>query len=229
MWHTVIVTSSEFENFFALRCPQYEIKVDDNLRPFKSKDQIKRVFGNQPDMSESYFRRCNRGQAEIHAMALAEAMWDTYNISNPKLLQPGEWHIPFGEDLNDDNDFTIYVQEHRHSEGVYEGKIVNQLKIKIATARQARVSYYDFLGKKDFVSDERLYYRLLGPPLHASPTEHCARAMTQKEHESCSRTILKPTSDIDGPLEFIQEGGWLGNFRGFIQLRKMLPNENITK
>lgn len=32
----------------------------------------------------------NKGQAEIHMMALAEAMWDAMNESTPKILQENE-------------------------------------------------------------------------------------------------------------------------------------------
>lgn len=31
MWHKVVLTSSEYENFFSLRCPSYEIDLD-NLK-----------------------------------------------------------------------------------------------------------------------------------------------------------------------------------------------------
>ena len=37
------------------------------------------------------------GTSSRHIQALAEAMWDARNESTPKLLQPGQWHIPFGD------------------------------------------------------------------------------------------------------------------------------------
>ena len=60
-------------------------------------------------------------------MALAEAMWDAYNESNPKQLKAGEWHIPFGDDIKPET---------------YEGyRDWSERAIKIATARCAQVSY----------------------------------------------------------------------------------------
>lgn len=61
-----------------------------------------------------HFLKQNEGQADIHMMALAEAMWDAYNESTPKVLKAGEWHIPFGDDIDGQKlvdlelDFLIY-------------------------------------------------------------------------------------------------------------------------
>ena len=41
-----------------------------------------------------------QGFGNAVGMALAEAMWDAYNESVPKQLKAGEWHIPFGDDIN---------------------------------------------------------------------------------------------------------------------------------
>lgn len=73
-----------------------------------------------------------------------------------------------------------------------------QLAIKIATARCARVSYLNFEGKDDYEADIRLHDMLLNSG-HFSPTEHCAMAMDNSD--------------------------WYGNFQGFKQYRKFLPNE----
>ena len=62
MWHTVILTSTELENFFALRAHE---------------------------------------AAEIHIQKLAYLMLEEMNNTIPKLLQNGEWHIPFGDKMNE--------------------------------------------------------------------------------------------------------------------------------
>lgn len=43
---------------------------------------------------QNFFSLRAEGAAEIHLQSLAYKMLDAYNESIPKLLQPGEWHIP---------------------------------------------------------------------------------------------------------------------------------------
>ena len=52
MYHTVLITSTEWENFFSLRCPQYEV-FDKNMKPryYKSrKDFLK----DNPHLHNNY-------------------------------------------------------------------------------------------------------------------------------------------------------------------------------
>ena len=74
-----------------------------------------------------------------------------------------------------------------------------------SVARCARVSYLNHEGKKSTpAEDGQLYDRLLGSmPIHASPAEHQAMATRNK--------------------------GYSGNLRGWIQYRKTLKGENVTK
>ena len=113
MWHTVLVTATEWENFFELRCPKYVIQItnEDNLiesKYFRSKrdynhECYKRNW--QPFTDEKDWRRINQSQAEIHIQALAEAMWDAMNESTPKELEEGEFHLPFIE-IEEDLEIT---------------------------------------------------------------------------------------------------------------------------
>lgn len=107
MWHTCLLTATEFENFFKQRCPQYIINwypphYPEALEPtegtFKSKkDALLHTGGQCEGWSDEQWQNVNIGQAEIHMQALAEAMWDAMNESSPRLLQPGEYHVPFFE------------------------------------------------------------------------------------------------------------------------------------
>jgi hypothetical protein len=109
----VVVTATEFSNFFALR--------------------------DHPD-----------AQPEIRE--LAQRMKEAMAASTPKLLQPGEWHLPYV----DDDSLTADVA------------------IRLSVARCARVSYLTQDGRKpEIAEDLALYDRLIaGVPLHASPAEH---------------------------------------------------------
>lgn len=135
MHMTVILSGTEYENFFALRAHK---------------------------------------DAQPEFQMLAYLMLEKYNSNEPKRLKSGEWHIPFGDNL--------------------DSSISDDLKIEIATARCARVSYVNFEGKDDYEADFKLHDRLLKAG-HYSPFEHCARA--DETHSS-------------------------GNFKGFIQYRHFL-------
>lgn len=221
MWYTVIVTATEWENFFALRCPQY---VDETYNQvFRSKKDFlvfRHTQGhNTIDWDTIQWLKANKGQAEIHMMALAEAMWDAMNESTPQELKDGEWHIPFGDDLENGDVFKLVPYEIPESGPKPNvSSYFNNLKVKIATARCARVSY-TVVGEEgkeaNYENDIKLHDRLRESG-HMSPFEHCAKAMNKDEYNS---------------RLFTKEGqhGWSGNFRGFIQYRKTLPNENITK
>lgn len=177
MWHTVLLTATEFENFFALRAHE---------------------------------------NAEIHIQDLAEKMLIEYNQSEPKLLNEGEWHIPFGDKMENARldllSHKLMMETLETEEKINE--YINKLKVKIATARCARISYNNFEGKDDYEADLELHDRLLFSG-HFSPFEHCAKTMNAFEFHNHSLVQNEK-------IQF----GICGNFYGFIQYRKMLENEN---
>ena len=217
MWHTAIVTATEYENFFHLRCPQYSITNHNTNKEtlYRSKkDFIENFYmdGFEDQLLERddlYWLKINKGAGEIHIMALAEAMWDARNESSPKQLKAGEWHIPFGENI-DESQLNPCLE-------ILPEDIPQ--KAKIATARCARVSYINYEGKDDYEADIELYNRLSGMG-HWSPFEHCARVMTEEELYLYYRYGMMKNDKHESL-------GWCGNFRGFIQLRKTFQNENI--
>lgn len=242
MWHTVLVTSTEWDNFFHLRSSIYDF----NKKRYKSRKDVQAAMKEleekgviKYDLSQASildWLKMNKGMAEIHMMLLAEAMWDAYNGSTPKKLIAEEWHIPFYENIDldsprgitDEADPTTIrqlLQAKFPSFGLSE-------EIKIATARAARTSYLNFDGKDDYEADLDIYGSLLirpytnrkgivfteDDPIHASPAEHCARTMTLDEYTEFTHTI--PKYDKSGKVVGCDvEEGWCLNFRGFIQLR----------
>lgn len=160
MWHTVIVTASDFDNYISLRAHE---------------------------------------AAEIHIQKLAFIMLDELNNSTPKLLQPGEWHIPFGDNMDEEKISSLYVGP---DDLIMQQEWLNKAKIKVATARCARVSY-TVVGEEgkpvNYEADIKLHDRLLSMG-HLSPFEHCAQCTDEEQ--------------------------WFGNFYCWKQYRKMLPNEN---
>lgn len=229
MWHTVLISATEWENFFQLRCPQYEIYTDPETKVTARswKDLLKHKYtGDFADASTLYKLQCNKGMADIHMMALAECIWDAINESTPKQLQPGDWHIPYYD--------KIHTEENAHilgrlllpdvNKGLDAHESLNNIIVKIATGMAARASY-TVIGDEKEVSYETLigiYDKMKAArPFHASPFEHCAPAMTEEEYYHYNRTYHK---ELDQPniKNMVTENGWCRNFRGFIQLRHLI-------
>jgi hypothetical protein len=76
--------------------------------------------------------------------------------------------------------------------------------VKVSAGRCARVSYLTHAGRRDLSADVELCERLLTSG-HMSPLEHPARPLSEQE---------------------LGEGEWRGNFRGWLQFRKTLQNED---
>ena len=131
----------------------------------------------------------------------AELILDALNESQSNVLQPGEWHLPFGDQIDKEQfESTVSTQKQWDADG---------LRRIIATARCARVSYRTFDGTDhNYAKDIERYDELvrLG---HWSPLEHVARAMYSDEFR---QYVHSSPTDI--------EPGWCGNYRGFVQLRK---------
>jgi uncharacterized cupredoxin-like copper-binding protein len=219
MWHTVLITATEWENFFELRCPVYQGK-NTTWKSWKSLLQDAKndsmVFADdyaQLVNADTLFKlQHNKGQSEIHMMALAEAMYDAYQESVPKELKAGEWHLPFADDMDFDTLAANYGED-----------VAAEMIFKVSTARCARVSY-TVVGEEskayDFKKDCELYDKLVSSG-HMSPTEHCARVMDKTEYGRFTKGSIFSYND---ELFARTSNGWCNNFRGFIQLRYLIEN-----
>ena len=225
MWTTMLITGSRegWDNFFHLRCPQYNIGEDKFYR--SKKDALKDVQnrGVDTEVAEMFvitdfdWLKANKGQAEIHIMDLAEKILDAVNESTPKQLYGGEWHIPFEDKIQwsvQDGEYTTYLPE---------------TLVKISTAMAARTSY-TVVGDEKGINAERmieLHDRLLSQdPPHSSPLEHCARAMTDIEYETFIKGQVRRLMTIGGLAVAAKKSteGWCNNFKGFIPYRYMVDN-----
>lgn len=126
---------------------------------------------------------------------LAREMRNAMLLSTPKLLQPGEWHLPYITDREADGRWGLPT-----------------LKM-MSTARCARLSYKPFDGEADVNAEIARYEKLVvSRPVHASPAEHQA---TPDEARA------------DEPDYHFAHPELHGNFDGWIQHRKMLPEEVV--
>ena len=201
MWHTTLVTSTTYSNFFNLRCPAYQTPVTQLLLPAKSKKECIANHGNKENIeklqnfSDLEWLKINQGQGEIHIMALAEAMYDAYNESVPKLLVGNQWYIPFENKISSDVDLYPNGAE-------LWGKDLTNLKVKISTSMCARTSYTVVGEDKvhSYDKDLKLHDRLL-ESRHWSPFEHCAKNM--------------------------EDSNPYGNFTGWKQYRQFIENGEL--
>lgn len=133
-WIDVLVTSTYWDNFWALR-------ID---------------AAAQPELRQ-----------------LAEAMKEAMDASKPKLLLPGDWHLP-------------YILDSERQEKL-------ELLLKLSTARCARLSYRPFDGNADHEAEIERYNRLVvSQPVHASPAEHQATPDSQKMDDAGGREWHNP-------------------------------------
>jgi len=147
-WHTMVkgvVTSTEWDNFFALR---------------------------------------DHPAAQPEMQYLAREMRKAMDDSIPVKLKWNEWHLPYVDQS------TIDLGKRMRNPW---------LALKCSAARCARVSYLkqDGTSAKPY-EDVALHDRLVGSePIHASPTEHQCKPMTDPTESS-------------------------GNFKGWTQYRKLI-------
>ena len=154
------------------------------------------------EWSNFFALRANEmAQPEIHT--IADMMVEAYDTNMPRLVRKGEWHLPFIQPEEYDGNF-----EHTEDER------------KISSARCGRVSYLTHDGKRDLSADIGLYDRLVEGG-HMSPLEHVA---TPAHRTEATPHEYRASGWDDGNPRSVSE--WHGNFRGWKQLRKFVPNEH---
>jgi Thymidylate synthase complementing protein len=194
MWHTVIVTATEWSNFFHLR---------------------------------------NNPAAHPDIQVIAEMMQELYeDARRPEEVPYGKWHTPLlcyadvldacsrldGKKLVKGDDYANVPRELLSAR-------VEALLAKVSIARCARVSLLTHEGKRDLDEDVGLHDKLLVAG-HMSPFEHVARPASSEDAILCSaRTCDLWVNDHDD-LEVAPGYQWYGNFRGWVQYRKLIPHED---
>lgn len=212
MWHTVLVTATEFDNFFKLRTDenaQYEIRRIADL------------------MYEAYY-------AFENPVNLTKCIdvWEGKRVGNGweaiarKELKVGEWHLPlvYKEDYELIHTYLSAKPIVYYNEIEYNNEIINLLKM-ISVARCARISYLTHDGKRDIEADLNLYEKLLTSK-HMSPFEHiCTPYFLDKDKLSKSDEWKLFYYEQD---EFADKNGNLrsGNMIGWKQHRKEIVGEN---
>ena len=175
--------------------------------------------------------------AQPEMQALARAMWEARQGSVPVHLEHGQWHLPFIDDAARAG--CRAAADHYHS-GLSGARARTEatehsLLRSVSVARCARLSYMsNVTDKRSMVEEDlALYDRLVGAqPMHASPAEHQATPdgtqypLTQDTeycHPDCpaSTRWRLEVAKWQHPDEH-------GNYRGWRQLRRMLPGQECS-
>lgn len=251
MWTTMLITGSKqgWDNFFKLRTPKYEYKLGAEKYCFNSwKDLLKFIKSttNNKDYFDSWKNETlvskllhNKGQAEIHIMALAESIWDSVNESTPRLLEMNQWHIPFIDKINSEELNDILHKINYVPKNIISGvDFLTQAEINISVALAARTSY-TVIGEEKEIDYQKmidLHDKLLAQdPKHSSPLEHCCRALSNEEYKrffkgkiinvGCETETYEDDSYSEDVLIPIDGQGWVNNIKGFMPYRYIVDNE----
>lgn len=155
--------------------------------------------------------------AQPEIRELAQLMKTAEEASTPKQMKPGDWHLPFTS-RDDWHAAERFCQIGRITRDMPSYAEMLEVVRKISVARCARVSYKAFDGNPSPIEkDIELFEKLLvSKPLHASPAEHQA-------------TPDELVQWLDGtPRYEWKNRREHGNFRGWCQYRKMLPDEFVS-
>lgn len=159
----------------------------------------------------NFYHLRHHKDAQPEFQHLVQLMWPIYCRSKPKVLLPGQWHLPLIEEEDIDHANYIVLKSYYCCDICFDAEYVDsetqKLLRKVSVGRCARVSYLTHDGRRDFQADIDLCNRLAntanaGEPGHWSPFEHVAQAADEADYQS-------------------------GNFRGWKQYRKEFPNEHL--
>lgn len=160
----------------------------------------------------NWFNLRNHPDADPTIHALAKTMLNAYHGIPAKVLRPGQWHIPFVEEVTND-----YSQKFYDDKGVI---LTLEEALKISSSCAAQTSYRKLDSSLDKAED--IYKKLIeSKPCHASPVEHQAMAI----------------ATVDNPMDYFKVKGvthidrngtpWSGNFHGFVQNRQLIPDNAV--
>ena len=163
----------------------------------------------------NFFYLRDHPDAQPEIAELARKMHKAYDESEPCKMQPGEWHLPYIA-------LARYVPtgELQYFDENFDRISLQNAKI-ISASCCAQVSYRkndDSLEKA-----HKIFHQLIeSVPAHASPVEHQATPMDMMQVSAYEPENWKAlgVSHMDGNYSF-----WSGNLRGWVQFRKLIPNE----
>jgi len=162
--------------------------------------------------------------ADPTVRALAEQCYIVWCDSTPTKLEPGQWHLPFIDDLTIETVVDMMTDHMRYNVPGAATETSGDISRKVSVARCARLSYTSFeTGRRSTIEEDlALYDRLItSRPIHASPAEH------QATPDKKSWLEIPGSNTSIAEWEHLDQAGNLGP--GWIQYRKTLPGEAVAK
>lgn len=146
--------------------------------------------------------------------ALAQVMKEAMDTSEPEILSPWQWHMPF-VDCHFDNEGEQYFTDE-------EGNVISDEEaLKISASCSAQTSFR--LSDTSLEKAESIFKKLIeSKPAHASPLEHQARAIPRKFIDSRYYFALDGVTHVDH-----NKVPWSGNFYGWVQHRQIIPENAV--
>lgn len=157
---------------------------------------------------ENFLWLRQHGAAEPHLQDLANLVAQAIGEATLKPLKFGEWHRPYVTDMDIHN---LIIRPDEDTERVIDelGCDGDELLNMISAARCARISYKPFDGNSTYRAEFDRYNMLVtSDRVHASPLEHQA-----KPDNYCGEDKQWAFPELHG------------NLTGWLQYRKMIPNE----
>lgn len=170
----------------------------------------------------NFFALRDHEAAQPEFRLLAQRIKEAMTLSIPTLLKKDDWHLPYADRQSDIHDMMINNDDIRDAELERRGWSHIDGLIALSAARCASVSYMTVEGQpmtwdRAFVIYDKL---LADAPIHASPAEHQARPDTLID-----TNIYDNEGEYIGPDREWEQPELHGNFYGWVQYRKTLPNE----
>jgi len=167
--------------------------------------------------------------AEPHLQDLARLVEVALRTAEIRDLMPGEWHLPY---ITDPDWAEANTRDTRQFTTEDSPLGVISFLRQLSAARCARISYTPFDGDASYERELARYDSLVSSDrIHASPLEHQATPDTMVTASidlfEDDNEELTPDETLDEQRVYRQKQ-LHGNFKGWIQARKLVPGENHT-
>lgn len=230
---TCIITGTEWENFFKLRCPKYELWIDKSVHNSK-KSYLKKFeelrdeyehpdydyYIDSPDL-EFNWDRINKSTAQPEFQIIAEMLYDLYQEADWK---ESKYHIPFEEDIEkyDIYDWRLKATKQKWDKIPDFENVGDEVAIKmfISASMCAKLSY-DTQDNPDTLEKHLERAEMLIKEKHFEPFSHQSIVMDRRDYMCFSNTYL---SKEEGELRKFTNYGKCWNLVGFISQRYILEN-----
>ncbi len=219
---TCIITGTEWENFFELRCPKYHTPVSGEGFYAKSKKELISWHSNQDNLDELQnsnfdWNSINYSTAQPEFQVIAEMLYDLYQEADWK---ESKYHIPFEEEI-----VKLYDYELRK----YTSNIDDYYdKMMLISASMCAKLSYNTQDNDDTLEKHLERANMLLEHKHMEPFSHQATAMDESEYKAFSKTYLaRNKSELLNVFNDFYEHrqyGWCYNLRGFISERFKIEN-----